>query len=117
MDSCGTPYCPGDPRWASPGHGHRAECPWPKPYDGPPLDPEIPDLAPALAIVLLFAAAHRTVRPEQKQKLLQAKELLSTATPLSEVAQAILDARGPHWLPDEETLTYIRLLKDDHAAQ
>lgn len=105
---CTTPGCPGDPAWASPGHGHLPECPAPKPYDGPPIEfretEPVSTVGPYLVLVLLFAAAADGATPEELQRLEEARRLLQTRTPIPEIAQAILDARGPAWAPPSHVI-------------
>ena len=117
--TCTTPGCPGDPRYASPGRGHLDVCPYPKPYDGPPLDIEFTEhegmteaMAPFMTIIYLFGDAVRGANRTERKALYDARLLLKT-TPLAEIAQAIMDARGPDWGPSPETLQAIEALHHD----
>lgn len=110
-DACTTPTCPGDPRYASPGRGHLPECPYPKPYDGPPLSPAAETMpGPYLAIILLFAAAADGANREEKRRLWEARQMLKTRAPLPDIGRAILDSRGPDWRPPDEVVQAIQNL-------
>lgn len=129
-ETCTTPGCPGDPHFASPGRGHLAECRYPEPWDGealPSMDPSNWDdgvppewretdamtegLAPFMTIVLLFGAAVQGANRDERKALYEARLMLGRdRKPLAEVAQAILDARGPTWAPPTETMEAIEAL-------
>lgn len=116
MGKCTTPTCPGDPRYASPGRGHLDVCTYPIPYDGD----EIPEwretegmteaMAPFMTLVLLFGAAVQGATRDEKKALYEARLLLTKKAPLAEVAQAVMDARGPDWEIPTETLAAIEAL-------
>lgn len=114
---CTTPTCPGDPAYASPGRGHLAVCPYPKPYDGPPLDLEFTEhegmtaaFAPFMTLIYLFGAAANGATRDEKRALHEARQMLKDKKPLAEVAQAILDLKGPEWAPDAETMAAIEAI-------
>lgn len=120
MNLCtSTPGCPGDDAYASPGRGHLPSCQHPLPYDG---DPEVIEfeshaamtgaMAPAMTIVYLFGAAVRDSHGDapRLEALGVAKEMLASRAPFKDVGQAILDAMGPMWAPDPETMRAIEAI-------
>lgn len=67
-----------------------------------------------MTIVLLFGAAAQGCNRDEKKALYEARLLLQKKAPLPEVAQAILDARGPDWQIPDETMQAIEALhKED----
>lgn len=119
LDRCTTPQCPGDPHYASPGKGHLPSCQYPLPYDG---DTEVLEfeaheattsgMAPAMTIVYLFGAAWRDSAndPVRQASLRECKEMLERRAPFKDIGQAILDAMGPLWAPDPETMQAIEAI-------
>lgn len=111
-----TPHCPGDDAYASPGRGHLPSCQHPLPYDG---DPEVVEfeshdamtgaMVPAMTIVYLFGAAVRDSAGDETRlaALGQCEEMLASRAPFKDIGQAILDAMGPLWAPDPETMQAI----------
>lgn len=63
-----------------------------------------------MTIVLLFGAAVKGCTLEEKAKLYAARQMLEEKRPLPEIGQAILDARGPEWAPDAETMAAIEAI-------
>lgn len=117
MPECtSTPGCPGDGAYASPGRGHWDICQHPLPYDG---DPEVLEfrqhdaitsgMAPAMTVVYLFGAAVRDSQGDETRltALRECKEMLERRTSFKDIGQAILDAMGPMWAPDPETMQAI----------
>jgi hypothetical protein len=113
---CTTKGCPGDGRYASPGRGHVAVCPYPKPYDGDPLpefqehDPMMQALPAFMTLLYLFGDAVKGANRDERKALYDARLMLKQKKPLRDVAQAILDARGPHWTPSPETMEAIEAI-------
>lgn len=107
-DCPSTPGCPGDAAFASPGHGHLDVCQHPRAYDGfRSTTPTTDAMAGAMTVVYLFGAAVRDGTPEQRENLAHCKEMLERREPFKDVGQAILDAMGPLWTPDPETMAAI----------
>jgi hypothetical protein len=69
-----------------------------------PLTSALPQF---MTIVLLFGAAVKGANREERKALYAARELLKDKAPLRDVAQAILDSRGPRWAPPQETMDAI----------
>lgn len=63
-----------------------------------------------MAVVLLFGAAVQGCSRDEKKALYEARLLLGRKAPLKDVAQAILDARGPGWVIPDETVKAIEAL-------
>lgn len=114
-----TPHCNGDPAYASPGRGHLPSCQHPRAYDG---DTEVVEfeaheamtsgMAPAMTIVYLFGAAWRDSAGDlvRQADLRKCKEMLEGRAPFRDIGQAILDAMGPLWTPDRETMKAIEAI-------
>jgi hypothetical protein len=115
---CTTPQCNGDGRYASPGRGHRAECPYPKPYEGEPLDPEIVGIGSALVLVMFVAAANDDATDEQRARLKKClaplkDEALTASESYVAVIRGTARIMGPTWRPQGEWADWIdRLLEE-----
>lgn len=114
---CNTEGCTGDTRYAAPGRGHVEGCTHPFDAGTPPLEfrehepiPGSEHLPQFMTIVLLFGAARQGCTRDEKRALYEAHRMLQEKKPLAEVAQAILDARGPEWKVPDETMQAIERL-------
>lgn len=65
-----------------------------------------------MTIVLLFGAAVQGANRDQRKALYEARQMLKNKAPLRDVAQAIMDARGPEWEVPAVTMEAIEALHD-----
>lgn len=63
-----------------------------------------------MTIVLLFGAAVHGANRDERKALYEARLMLKDKAPLRDVAQAIMDARGPDWEIPTVTLEAIEAL-------